>query len=171
MDEERELIWAAGFFDGEGCTSPAKSKTKSGEVTGFKIHISIAQVQREPLDRFCEAVGVGKVYGPYEKEGPNQQPQYRYSIQSKGGCKQVIEKLYPYLCSVKRAQADRVIAMVDAQPNMLNSKYKTHCVNGHEFTPDNIYIPPKRPTRRYCMACMKVRNNGGTFSKSTIYNT
>lgn len=34
----------------------------------------------------------------------------------------------------------------------LNSR-KTHCVRGHEFTPQNTYHPPKRPSRRYCKAC------------------
>jgi hypothetical protein len=30
---------------------------------------------------------------------------------------------------------------------------KTQCVNGHEFTPGNIYAPPKRPRSRYCRKC------------------
>lgn len=34
---------------------------------------------------------------------------------------------------------------------------KTHCVNGHEFTPENIYHPPKKPTHRYCRACANAR--------------
>ena len=32
----------------------------------------------------------------------------------------------------------------------------THCKNGHEFTPENTYVPPKRPTVRICMECMRV---------------
>jgi len=32
---------------------------------------------------------------------------------------------------------------------------KTHCVNGHEFTPENTYHPPKRPRSRYCNICRK----------------
>jgi hypothetical protein len=35
---------------------------------------------------------------------------------------------------------------------------KTHCKHGHEFTPENIYVPAKRPNRRYCRACLKGRN-------------
>ncbi len=34
---------------------------------------------------------------------------------------------------------------------------KTHCLRGHEFTPENTYAPPKRPGQRYCRACMTER--------------
>lgn len=34
---------------------------------------------------------------------------------------------------------------------------KTHCVNGHEFTPENTFLQPK-PKRRVCKIC---RRNGG----------
>lgn len=34
---------------------------------------------------------------------------------------------------------------------------KTHCVNGHEFTPENTYVPKNRPTQRYCRACKSSR--------------
>jgi hypothetical protein len=166
---ERELAWAAGFFDGEGCTSLAVCR-RDGKIISYKAHVCIAQVQAEPLIRFRNAVNIGKVYGPYKKESPNQQPQYRYSIQSKDGTKEVIRQLRPYLCSIKIAQAERVFSIVDSQSNMLNSKFKTHCKWGHELTSDNIYVPPKRPGRRYCKTCMKARNNG-TFSEIRAYHS
>lgn len=34
---------------------------------------------------------------------------------------------------------------------------QTHCVNGHEFTPENTYIPPKGG--RHCRACRKAAND------------
>lgn len=30
---------------------------------------------------------------------------------------------------------------------------KTHCDHGHEFTPENTYVPPGRPHVRDCRAC------------------
>lgn len=36
----------------------------------------------------------------------------------------------------------------------LNVK-KTHCIRGHEFTPENTYEPPKRPGTRQCRTCRR----------------
>lgn len=33
------------------------------------------------------------------------------------------------------------------------NKNKQFCKWGHEFTENNIYTPPKRPNRRYCLTC------------------
>lgn len=38
-----------------------------------------------------------------------------------------------------------------------NHQKRTHCVHGHEFTPENTYRPPLRPNRRHCLACDSIR--------------
>jgi hypothetical protein len=38
-----------------------------------------------------------------------------------------------------------------------NNLNKTHCPQGHEYTPENIRIIPSRPRARYCRACKKDR--------------
>ena len=40
-------------------------------------------------------------------------------------------------------------------PSAIN-RQKTHCLRGHEFTPENTYYHPKRKTRN-CRACLKLR--------------
>lgn len=38
---------------------------------------------------------------------------------------------------------------------------KTHCVNGHEFTLENIYRAPSRPNKRVCKECSRLRQRVG----------
>lgn len=35
---------------------------------------------------------------------------------------------------------------------------KTHCIRGHEFTPENTYLNPGTEKPRHCRACIQVRN-------------
>ena len=38
-----------------------------------------------------------------------------------------------------------------------NNARKTHCPRGHEYSPENTYVTPSRPTARYCRACKRER--------------
>lgn len=41
-------------------------------------------------------------------------------------------------------------------PTAVNAA-RTHCIYGHEFTPENTYIRPNRPTERECRVCKRRR--------------
>ena len=65
-----------------------------------------------------------------------------------------------HLCRVRNCCNPEHLEPVTSQINMLRGVSPlaekaswTHCVNGHEFTPDNTYIHKKRNTRN-CRTCM-----------------
>lgn len=93
-----ELAWAAGFFDGEGNINCSIDKNRH-------LHLSVAQTSIEPLERFKAAVECGNIYGPYPgRGGENSSPQWWFSTGSLGVIQHIVEKLDPYLCSIKRKQ-------------------------------------------------------------------
>ncbi len=51
-------------------------------------------------------------------------------------------------------------------PHAIN-KRKTHCLNGHEFTPENTYIHPKRGNR-HCKRCQRSRKSTSLIKKERI---
>lgn len=53
------------------------------------------------------------------------------------------------------------MAMAAVHGFLVSWSKHTHCVRGHEFTPENTYHPPKRPTHRHCRACARDRARGG----------
>lgn len=91
--EQLELSWAAGFFDGEGNTRLNK-KT---------LVLQISQIERAVLDRFCSAVGLGKVYGAYYYSYCAH-PLYCYMVNNIDA-KKVFYKIRPYLGLTKERQA------------------------------------------------------------------
>ena len=99
-----ELAWAAGFFDGEGCFS----YTQAGRYGCA----TIGQTEREPLERFLRAVGVGVVYGPYKRTYPgrlSKKPWYDYRAQTQETVQAVVAMLWFSLGTKKRVQAVRVL--------------------------------------------------------------
>ncbi len=55
---------------------------------------------------------------------------------------------------------DRVNVLVRAGMDSIAVKraQQTHCVNGHEFTPENTFTRRQRPGTRECRACQDARN-------------
>lgn len=109
-----ELAWAAGFWDGEGCTAAQVHKN------GHNIHMSIAQVYLPNLHKFHKAVGgLGYIYGPHNnstKARPNCQPQYSWQTSKFEHVQAVIAMLWPFLTDEKKDQYKRVLALAKAKP-------------------------------------------------------
>lgn len=100
-----ELAWAAGFFDGEGCAYVKKN------TTGLPyLRISMGQIDRYVLDRFCTAVGfpVARVNGPYYNGNRSVNPLFRLQFNGKNAIL-VVKLIWPYLSPVKKAQVKVVI--------------------------------------------------------------
>ena len=106
--DRRELAWAAGFFDGEGCVTFGKQ----GSLT-----LSISQTHPEVLVRFREAVGAGVVRGPWHQPSkPNANTLYGYVCTSFEPCQHVYAQLWPFLSSVKKQQIIDTVTRWKARP-------------------------------------------------------
>lgn len=65
MTRQEKIIWAAGFFDGEGCIGVDHNKIKRTykttgryvEYNNFQLRLQVAQKVREPLDILVELFG------------------------------------------------------------------------------------------------------------------
>lgn len=98
------LAWAAGFFDGEGCTTVTHFKNlKKTTSISLSLRSSLAQVEKEPLINFLSSVKIGTIRGPY-KYSTNRQNHYQWNASGMDVIK-LITKLWPYLSSPKRKQA------------------------------------------------------------------
>lgn len=106
MDTELELAWAAGFFDGEGCSK-------------HYMTLSVGQKDRRPLDRFAAAVGYGNVTGPYlHGHKKNGDPIYCHHWEVSGQkAVAVLRKLWPYLSEPKREQIKSLPSVFKIKPS------------------------------------------------------
>ncbi len=97
MARQEDLIWAAGFFDGEGCISIQKQQKQTRLY--YYMSVSVYQNDCRPLDDFLELFG-----GSILPEAPAQK--WRASGRTAAA---MLSEMLPYL-RVKREQAITAIA-------------------------------------------------------------
>lgn len=161
--DSHELAWAAGFFDGEGCTSVGRTVAhpERGIINQrTRMVTTVTQAHPGPLLRFQAAVGgLGAINGP-KQNGPRGQLIWNWRASSFEHCQAVIALLWKYLSQPKRDQAVRCLNAMAEQALLPllkpGPKPTTHCPNGHEYTLQNVYIT-KASGWRYCRICLKAR--------------
>jgi hypothetical protein len=100
--QSEELAWAAGFWDGEGsCGCYGKNDGRKRRASDTYLRASVNQNEREPLDRFLAVVGMGKIYGPYQRHEGN--PYWSYQLAGKSA-ELLLGRLWPWLSGPKRRQ-------------------------------------------------------------------
>jgi hypothetical protein len=104
MAPELELAWAAGFWDGEGCTTLLRKKRKDG-TENISVRLSIGQKDVRALERFRRAIGTERQIGPVQQSGVS----YLH-INAQAEARRVLDLLWPYLGEAKREQAERRLA-------------------------------------------------------------
>lgn len=105
MSSELELMWAAGFWDGEGCAWISREGRPS---------LTITQINRENLERFRLAVGHGNIRGPYGGGRENHRQHYQWRTSGRRATK-VIALLLEHVSTEKRQQFRRCTsAQIDA---------------------------------------------------------
>lgn len=53
-----------------------------------------------------------------------------------------------------------------SQKSRTFGQQKTHCKNGHEYTPENTYWRPNAPTQRDCRTCIRQRVDSYKLKRS-----
>lgn len=109
--DREALAWAAGFYDGEGCTHLSFSSPRADGSRSYSPSMTIAQTDRRVLERFQRALtGMGSIDGPFQKKNPKWNQTWVWRISSYERTAQVICLLWPWLDEIKQEQATNVLS-------------------------------------------------------------
>lgn len=146
QQSKHELVWAAGFFDGEGSTVCPSA--------GKHLLLTIHQVNRDNLYRFRAAVGGrGNVSRPYDR-GTRPISAYRaYGEEAHD----VVMLLWPFLGSEKRDQALRALLKYSFR-SVRHRAGLASCARGHVYSAVGMYVDPHG--NKECAECRRMRRNG-----------
>lgn len=138
MLRNTDLHWIAGFLEGEGSFGWNKASRR--------IAVRASQVQREPLERLQCFLG-GGIYS--HKEG-HPRPIFVWVANEPAG---LCMTLFSLMSPRRKQQIATCLERWRAQ--QVSNKFKTKCIRGHAFTPENTYPKPNGRGRE-CKACWKV---------------
>jgi hypothetical protein len=158
--------WAAGLFDGEGSSYLLKHRTHPGYLVGeLAVTQSSLVGSPEVLRRFAAVVAAGHIAGPLRQRSATKDV-YRWKAGARVDVERVVAELWPWLGEAKRVQAQRMLDVVRAQPELPRGNpawgnRKTHCINGHEYATARMrpYVPrgvgdPRRENQ-LCLICLR----------------
>ena len=139
---EYEHAWAAGFFDGEGCTT----------FSNRYMYMQVKQVDEYGLRRFHSAIGgIGKIH-----LGRRPRPIFVWRAGGRHAMA-VMEIIGPHLSLAKREQYKRCFESWDEI-----RYHKGFCRQGHELTPENT-----RPDRA-CRICQREKQRARYHAQKLV---
>lgn len=144
-----DIAWLAGLFEGEGSMSIAKNGG---------TRLTIRMCDRDVIDRVNEMFPCTRiqVVVPKPARAYSNQPmtQYAWRVSDPAKVRELLELLLPWFGERRAAKAAEVLAHLDSRPGTGGfNRAKTHCAQGHEYTPENTYIR-KGTDHRHCRACL-----------------
>ena len=140
---EANRAWLAGLFEGEGNFSIARNG-------GTRITVRMTDL--DVIERVntlfpCTNIQVVKPRGA--------KVQYAWRISDPEKVRTFIELILPWLGERRTEKAHEVLHHLDTRPGTGGpNREKTHCAQGHEYTPENTYIRPGT-THRHCRTCRR----------------
>jgi intein/homing endonuclease len=141
------IAWFAGLFEGEGCISIDRNGT-----VGLRIGMSDRDVI-EKLHSIFPCNGIWVKQQSRLPSGNLPKPIYHWNASESARVRTILELLLPWLGERRAAKAREALEHLKTRRGIGYRRHWTHCVHGHEFTPENTYVSPKG--RRNCYACRR----------------
>lgn len=142
---DAEVAWMAGLFEGEGCFEIAKNGG---------VRATVRMTDLDVIERFDALLPCGREIGVVDP-GHGYKTQYQWRVGPEK-TRELITLVLPWLGERRAGRAREVLHHLDTRLGTGGwHKSKTHCRQGHEYTPENTYLPPGTDHRR-CRACRTV---------------
>jgi hypothetical protein len=142
------LAWFAGLFEGEGCISIDKRST---------VNLRIGMTDRDVIEKIhrifpCNGISI-KQQQSRLPSGNLPKPVYHWNACASEQVRTILELLLPWLGERRATRAREALEHLRTRKGIGYRRHWTHCIHGHEFTPENTYVSPKGG--RNCHTCRR----------------
>lgn len=106
-----DLAWAAGLFEGEGSFNISKNKNRKDS---YAAQVNLSSTDEDVIRTFHKILNIGNCGGPYYKISKySKKPRWTWYVCNYQDCKEVCEKLLPYLHFRRIEKAKEMISFCE----------------------------------------------------------
>lgn len=119
------VAWAAGVIEGEGYIQAARRKDRSAHEPNdgyVLIKVRVVMSDCDVLEKLRDVFGVGRVTPYRNTQGLGKKQLYRWDAASRVAVTLVCDAIYPWMGERRRAQIDRLRALLAAYPPVSGSE-------------------------------------------------
>lgn len=154
MGNAKEIAWASGLFEGEGCIC----------FTGkYSVALGVNLTDHDTLERFARIVSVGRVTGPYQHttsiHGTVGKPMWSWKASQQDDVRKTLRRMLPWLGARRTTRAH------DALTRLKAVRRPGRCHLGHLMSGPNLYLPPCG--MRICRLCARRRDKQRVRKRKT----
>ena len=151
----KNIAWAAGLFEGEGCIGTHKRKrVRSDDYLSSSLDLTMTC--HDVVERFHDVVGCGSVRRRASRKR-EWKPSFSWYVHAARDVERVLGLCLPFLGRKKTREAERAFTICAGVGIRLPER--THCPYGHGYTEENTGYTTSRGVRqRRCIACRRERD-------------
>lgn len=148
----KDIVWAAGFLEGEGSFS----------LNSGTAQIQCEQVQRQPLEKLRRLFGGKIALRKRNHQNPIrsgtrriiEQPIYQWWLCGHRAAG-VMMTIFDMLSPVRQEQVKKALEVWNKKE--VDRKFRTHCPEGHPYDKENTIVRTKAgKLSRHCRTCKNV---------------
>lgn len=146
----RDLSWAAGLFEGEGCLFFQKARTY--QTASMKLGMT----DKDVVTRFHAVVGLGNICPPRMLKSGKQL--WMWQVVGFANVQAIVAAFWNYLGDRRKAKAEEVL--LAARKQVSPPWKRSLCIRGHRLVAENMYqwVSHTGKARRTCRLCDQIRN-------------
>lgn len=118
------VAWAAGIIEGEGCILSALRSQPASQSQGkyIAIRVRVVMTDRDVVERLRDIFGIGRVFPYRNTQGLGTKQLFRWDASSRKDVTAVCDAIYPWMGVRRRAQINRLRALLEAYPPVSGSE-------------------------------------------------
>jgi hypothetical protein len=108
--DEKDIAWAAGLFEGEGCFYLGRTMSNGGRYENLYAKATVTSTDEDVIRKFHSFLGFGQVTGPTpDHRGKNRKVRWTWETGKWKYFQEVVTMFWPFLSERRKDKAAEIL--------------------------------------------------------------